>query len=171
MSSSTSFPAIPTLVLDDREYLLGPGDCCGFKAGASVGHQLVNRSQSAVLYLEIGDRTLVLLAVSSADTLRTAKESCGGTASKRPACRSALSRRWPRYLMALIPATHKVDLGAVRHELKRELGLATETRAGRIRSKHITAACGQTDAAGGFCPVRTSMPVPAQMGKPGFGNA
>jgi Ala-tRNA(Pro) deacylase len=31
------------------------------------------------------------------------------------------------YLMAVIPATHKVDLGAVRHELKRELGLATDS--------------------------------------------
>jgi len=47
----------PTLVLADREYPLRPGDCCGFKAGAAVGHQLVNRSPSAVLYLEIGDRT------------------------------------------------------------------------------------------------------------------
>jgi uncharacterized cupin superfamily protein len=47
----------PILVLDDKEYLLQAGDCCGFKAGAGIGHQLVNRSQSAVLYLEIGDRT------------------------------------------------------------------------------------------------------------------
>jgi len=47
----------PTLILDDEEYVLGPGDCCGFKAGTTVGHQLVNRSRSAVLYLEIGDRT------------------------------------------------------------------------------------------------------------------
>jgi len=31
------------------------------------------------------------------------------------------------YLMAVIPATHKVDLRAVRRELKRELGLATES--------------------------------------------
>jgi uncharacterized cupin superfamily protein len=46
----------PTLVLDDREYVLRPGDCCGYKAGSGVGHQLVNRSQSTVLYLEIGDR-------------------------------------------------------------------------------------------------------------------
>lgn len=31
------------------------------------------------------------------------------------------------YLMAVLPATHKVDLGVVRHQLKRELGLATES--------------------------------------------
>src|SRR5262249_27458453 len=47
----------PTLVLADKEYLLRAGDCCGFKAGTGVGHQLVNRSDSVVLYLEIGDRT------------------------------------------------------------------------------------------------------------------
>ena len=47
----------PTLVLDDKEYLLHPGDCCGFKAGTGVGHQLVNRSSHPAQYLEIGDRT------------------------------------------------------------------------------------------------------------------
>jgi uncharacterized cupin superfamily protein len=47
----------PLLVLDDKEYLLQTGDCCGFKAGTGIGHQLVNKSQSPVLYLEIGDRT------------------------------------------------------------------------------------------------------------------
>lgn len=47
----------PTLVLDDKEYILRPGDCCGFKAGTSVGHQLVNNSRFPVQYLEIGDRT------------------------------------------------------------------------------------------------------------------
>jgi uncharacterized cupin superfamily protein len=46
----------PVLVLDDREYPLRAGDCCGFKAGTGVGHQLANRTQSSVLYLEIGDR-------------------------------------------------------------------------------------------------------------------
>ena len=47
----------PILVLADTEYPLRAGDCCGFKAGTGVGHQLVNRSESAVLYLEIGDRS------------------------------------------------------------------------------------------------------------------
>jgi uncharacterized cupin superfamily protein len=47
----------PTLVLDDQEYLLRAGDCCGFKAGTAVGHQLVNRSKEPALYLEVGDRT------------------------------------------------------------------------------------------------------------------
>jgi uncharacterized cupin superfamily protein len=47
----------PILVLDDREYPLRAGDCCGFRAGSGVGHQLANRSREAVLYLEVGDRT------------------------------------------------------------------------------------------------------------------
>jgi len=47
----------PSLVLDEHEYPLRPGDCCGFKAGTAIGHQLVNRSAGPVLYLEIGDRT------------------------------------------------------------------------------------------------------------------
>ena len=47
----------PTLLLGDRVFQLRAGDCCGFKAGSRVGHQLVNRSNAPVLYLEIGDRT------------------------------------------------------------------------------------------------------------------
>ncbi len=47
----------PTLVLDQEEYALEPGDCVGFKAGDGVAHQLVNRSHEPVIYLEVGDRT------------------------------------------------------------------------------------------------------------------
>lgn len=47
----------PTLVLGDGEFQLRAGDCCGFRAGTGVGHQLVNRTTAPVLYLEIGDRT------------------------------------------------------------------------------------------------------------------
>jgi len=47
----------PTLILGDREFVLNAGDCCGFKAGTGVGHQLTNRSPHKVQYLEIGDRT------------------------------------------------------------------------------------------------------------------
>lgn len=48
----------PTLVLDQTEFLLNPGDCYGFPAGVGVAHQLVNRSQEIVTYLEIGDRVI-----------------------------------------------------------------------------------------------------------------
>jgi len=44
------------LVEDGGDTLLKPGDCAGFKAGVSNGHQLINRSQRDALYLEIGTR-------------------------------------------------------------------------------------------------------------------
>ena len=44
------------LIEDNGETLLGPGDCAGFKAGVSNGHQLVNKSQHDARYLEIGTR-------------------------------------------------------------------------------------------------------------------
>ncbi len=47
----------PTLVLGEQEFLLNSGDCFGFKAGTGIAHQLVNRSEATVTYLEIGDRT------------------------------------------------------------------------------------------------------------------
>ena len=46
----------PTLVLGETEYVLHPGDCYGFPAGTGVAHQLINRSEENVSYLEIGDR-------------------------------------------------------------------------------------------------------------------
>ena len=60
----------PTLVLGDKEFTLKAGDCCGFKAGTGVGHQLVNRSQEKVLYLEIGDRAAGDYAEYPRDDLR-----------------------------------------------------------------------------------------------------
>jgi uncharacterized cupin superfamily protein len=45
-----------TLIEDNGEMPLGPGDCAGFKAGVSNGHQLVNKSPRDAVYLEIGTR-------------------------------------------------------------------------------------------------------------------
>lgn len=47
----------PTLITDAGETQLHPGMCAGFKAGDGGGHQLANRSDDEVVYLEIGDRT------------------------------------------------------------------------------------------------------------------
>lgn len=47
----------PTLVTDRGETVLSAGMCAGFRAGCGDAHQLVNRTNSDVLYLEIGDRT------------------------------------------------------------------------------------------------------------------
>jgi uncharacterized cupin superfamily protein len=44
------------LIEDGGETLLKPGDCAGFKAGVSNGHQLVNKSPRDAVYLEIGTR-------------------------------------------------------------------------------------------------------------------
>ena len=46
----------PTLVTDCGEMALKPGMCAGFPA-AGPAHQLVNRTNRDVVYLEIGDRT------------------------------------------------------------------------------------------------------------------
>lgn len=46
----------PTLVTDRGEVALSPGMCAGFPA-EGVAHQLVNRTERDVVYLEIGDRT------------------------------------------------------------------------------------------------------------------
>jgi uncharacterized cupin superfamily protein len=46
----------PTLVTDDQETVLAPGMVMGFAAGGPA-HQLVNRTSTDVVYLEVGDRT------------------------------------------------------------------------------------------------------------------
>lgn len=47
----------PTVIFGEKEFQMEPGQCIGFKAGSGIGHQLVNRSNEIVIYLEIGDRT------------------------------------------------------------------------------------------------------------------
>ena len=47
----------PTLITNAGENQLSPGMCAGFKAGTGNAHQLVNRSDKDVLYLEVGDRS------------------------------------------------------------------------------------------------------------------
>ncbi len=48
----------PILVFGGKEFEMQPGDCFGFKKGQNIGHQLVNKSEELVVYLEIGDRTV-----------------------------------------------------------------------------------------------------------------
>ncbi len=47
----------PTLITDAGETQLRPGTCSGFKAGSNDAHHLVNKGQTDVVYLEIGDRS------------------------------------------------------------------------------------------------------------------
>jgi uncharacterized cupin superfamily protein len=46
----------PTLVTETEEVVLSPGMCAGFPA-KGIAHQLVNRTDRDVVYLEIGDRS------------------------------------------------------------------------------------------------------------------
>jgi uncharacterized cupin superfamily protein len=48
----------PMLVLGEKEFVLHPGECYEFNAGTGIAHQLINRSEENVTYLEIGDRAL-----------------------------------------------------------------------------------------------------------------
>ncbi len=47
----------PTVIFGDNEYELSPGECMGFKAGTRIAHQIINRTDEPVTYLEIGDRS------------------------------------------------------------------------------------------------------------------
>jgi uncharacterized cupin superfamily protein len=46
-----------TLIEDEGETILKPGDAAGFKAGVANGHCVVNRSGGDAVFLEIGSRT------------------------------------------------------------------------------------------------------------------
>lgn len=45
-----------TVVFGSNEFELSPGDCMGFKAGTGIAHQVINRTDEPVTYIEIGDR-------------------------------------------------------------------------------------------------------------------
>lgn len=47
----------PTLITNKGETKLSPGMCAGFAYGTGDAHQLLNQSDSNVIYLEIGDRS------------------------------------------------------------------------------------------------------------------
>ncbi|MCY3813693.1 MAG: cupin domain-containing protein [Gammaproteobacteria bacterium] len=46
----------PTLVTDSGRTPLRPGMCAGFPAGSGDGHHLLNETDEAVSYLEVGSR-------------------------------------------------------------------------------------------------------------------
>lgn len=46
-----------TLITDQGETRLGAGMCAGFPAGTGDAHHLLNRTDTDVVYLEIGDRS------------------------------------------------------------------------------------------------------------------
>lgn len=60
----------PTLVTDAGETPLQPGMCAGFRAGTGDAHCLINRGETEVVYLEVGDRTPGEVASYPDDGLR-----------------------------------------------------------------------------------------------------
>ncbi|HEX8907643.1 MAG TPA: cupin domain-containing protein [Anaeromyxobacteraceae bacterium] len=62
----------PTLVTDAGEVALRPGMCAGFPAGGTA-HQLVNRTERDVVYLEVGDRAQGDEAIYPDDDLKAAR--------------------------------------------------------------------------------------------------
>ena len=66
----------PTLITDQGEQVLAPGQCVGFPAGG-VAHHLVNRSSEEALYLEAGDRSTGDTADYPSDDLRAELQADG----------------------------------------------------------------------------------------------
>lgn len=72
----------PTLITDAGETPLAPGMCAGFRSGSGDAHQLVNRSDAEVVFLEIGDRSPGDV-VSFADDYAIARDAAGKPAVVR----------------------------------------------------------------------------------------
>ena len=60
----------PVLVTSAGEMPLHPGMCAGFKAGGGNAHQLRNKSDALVVYLEVGDRTAGDVVTDPDDDIR-----------------------------------------------------------------------------------------------------
>jgi uncharacterized cupin superfamily protein len=67
----------PILVTEAGQTRLEPGMCVGFKGGEPDGHQLLNRSNEDVVYLEIGDRLPGDAGFYPDDDLRARKDGDG----------------------------------------------------------------------------------------------
>ena len=67
-----------TLVTDDGEHAMGPGDCAAFPAGDPVGHTMVNRSDAEARFLVVGSRAPHEVCTYTDVDLRV--EMTGGTA-------------------------------------------------------------------------------------------
>jgi uncharacterized cupin superfamily protein len=66
------------LIEDGGEISLGPGDAAGFKAGATNGHHLLNKSNRDAIYLEIGTRSKRERVEYSDDDLVAVRDETGG---------------------------------------------------------------------------------------------
>ncbi len=67
----------PVLLSDAGETPLAPGMCAGFRAGSGDAHQLANRGDAEVLYLEVGDRSAGDRVVYPDDDLQAVLDTAG----------------------------------------------------------------------------------------------
>lgn len=66
-----------TIRIGSESYTAKAGECCGFRAGAPTGHQIVNQSSAVVVYLEIGDRMIGDQAEFPEDDLKASQRENG----------------------------------------------------------------------------------------------
>ena len=102
------------LIEDDGETLLKPGDCAGFKAGVSNGHQLVNKSQRDA-------------------RLSRNRHAGGDRARALSRCRSRLGTGRARHALSA-PVRRAVSAGALSHEHR---PLQARHRRRRHRARHL----------------------------------
>jgi uncharacterized cupin superfamily protein len=69
----------PTLVTDEGQTVMGPGDIAGFKGGATNGHHVVNRSDTVSRLLVVGSRKADDDVFYSDIDLQILKRNRGGT--------------------------------------------------------------------------------------------
>lgn len=67
----------PTLISNGVETQLMPGMCAGMKSGTGNAHQIVNRTDQDVLYLEVGDRSAGDVVTYPDDDLQAALDEDG----------------------------------------------------------------------------------------------
>jgi hypothetical protein len=87
---------IATGIFGDIEYQLSPGDCMGFKAGTGIAHQVVNRTDEIVTYVDVGDRSPGESAGYPEDDLTTELAPDGSwTFTHKDGTNTILNARWP----------------------------------------------------------------------------
>ena len=62
---------------NDGETVLRPGDAAGWKAGVANGHCLINRTQKAAVYIEVGTRVVNDTVIYSDIDMRLERDKTG----------------------------------------------------------------------------------------------
>ncbi len=73
----------PSLIDDDGETVLSPGDCCAFPKGEANGHHIVNRSGGPARFVVVGTRKLPEVAHYSDVDMRVVSDAGGHHFTRR----------------------------------------------------------------------------------------